>query len=90
MPDLGLPEVGHGPPHAGVDEREHLLTYVRISPLRDGQVRYPRVKGGVNLAVVQVVLSVENVGGSPGTLCGKRIQGENAVLRLRKLRIKQS
>ncbi len=58
VPQLSFTEVSYGPPHARVDEREHLLADVRISALRDGEVGYPRVKGRIDTAIVQVVFGV--------------------------------
>ena len=87
VPELGLAEVGDGPPDARVDQREHLLAGVGVSALRDGEIGDARVKRRIDAAVVQVIFGSADVGGLAFALRGQRLQRQHAVLRLGQLRM---
>ena len=84
---LGLAKVRHGPPDARVDQSEHLLAGVRVGALRDGEIGYARIERRVDAAVVEVVFGGTNVAGLAFALGGERLERQDAVLRLRQLRM---
>src|SRR5271163_4315691 len=58
--ELALAEIADGPPHASVNQRKELLSYVRVGAFGDSEVSYACVEGRIHAAVVQIVASSLN------------------------------
>ena len=72
--ELRLAEIADGPPRPRVDEREDLLSGVRVSAFGKNEVGDAGVEGRVDLAVVEVVLGGLHRGFARPALGSERIE----------------